>query len=122
MEQRICINGAWYVRETIEETASASDFDEKDVVHFTACVYETDDYSWEASHLLNELGERWGGLVIEFTDKDTEEHSLWDNSDWLLGVLEGHPESITSAKEIIHAQGLQDFRAFLRYLSNKGWL
>ena len=123
MEHRICINGVWFVRETIEETILDSNFDENNVVHFTACVYETDDYTWEASYLLNEMGGvHWGGIDIEFTNKDTENVSLWDNTPWLLGVLEGHPEAISSAKKVMNTQGVQDFRDFLRYLSNKGWL
>ena len=78
MENRIQLNGVWYVREDLvpETTTNTKEhfFDPDDVTNFEACVYETDDYCWEASRLRkNEDGSFYPSIDIKFTDKTPED-------------------------------------------------
>jgi hypothetical protein len=40
----------------------------------------------------------------------------------MFGVLEGNPDSVKDARETFDEQGLEEFKAFLRYLIKVGWL
>jgi len=50
MQDRIQINGVWYVREDISKE------EEKDieVTYSMSCHYENDDYVWEATRLMKD--------------------------------------------------------------------
>jgi len=121
MEDRILINGVWYVRETEPKTETK----EIEVIDFIGSICETDDYVWKASRLYKDDGETfYEGFDIEFTDKTTlpwkEEH--WDNMNWFKGVLEDNPESIKDAIRSMDDEGIKDFKLFLNKLKDKGWL
>jgi len=121
MEDRILINGVWYVRETEPKTETK----EIEIVDFIGTLYETDDFVWKASRIYQDDGETlYDGFDIEFTDKNIkpwkEEH--WDNMNWFKGVLEDNPESMKDAIESMGYQGIKDFKLFLNKLKDKGWL
>lgn len=121
MEDRILINGVWYVRETEPQTETK----EIEIIDFIGSLYETDDYVWKASRLYQDDGETlYDGFDIEFTDKNIkpwkEEH--WDNMNWFKGVLEDNPDSMKDAIESMGYQGVKDFKLFLNKLKDKGWL
>ena len=121
MEDRILINGVWYVRETEPKTETK----EIEVIDFIGSICETDDYIWKASRLYKDDGETfYEGFDIEFTDKSIkpwkEEH--WDNIYWFEGILEDNPESIKDAIRSMDDEGIKDFKLFLNKLKDKGWL
>jgi hypothetical protein len=120
MEDRILINGVWYVRETEPKTETK----EIEVIDFIGSICETDDYVWKASRLYKDDGETfYDGFDIEFTDKTTlpwkEEH--WHNMNWFKGVLEDNPESMKDAIRSMDDEGIKDFKLFLNKLKDKGW-
>ena len=117
---RIEINGVWYVK---EDKPNKLDLTEKDVTFSKSCVYETDDYCWEATLLSIDNGKNfYPDIDIEFTDKETKITEYWDNSDWLNKVLDGNKKEIEEAKKDMSDKGIEDFTAFLKFLRKENWL
>jgi hypothetical protein len=117
---RIKINDLWYIK---EDKPTKLDLTEKDVTFSKSCVYETGDYCWEASLISKDNGkEFYPDLEIEFTDKKIDTTEYWDNPFWLNKVLNGSKEEIEEAKKDMSDKGLEDFRAFLKFLKEENWL
>ena len=130
MENKIQINGVWYVREdSIAPTTNTKEqvFNPDNVTHFEACVYETDDYCWEASRIRkNEDGSFYPGIDIKFTDKTPEDRKgwieYWDNNSWMKAVFNGEKDALDEAAGMMNKEGVKTFREFLGYLNDLGWL
>jgi len=117
---RIEINGVWYVK---EDKSTILDLTEKDVTFSKSCVYETDDYRWEAILISKDNGkEFYPDLEIEFTDKKIGTTEYWDNPDWFNRILDGDKKEIEEAKKDMSDKGLEDFIAFLKFLKKENWL
>ena len=131
MENRIEINGVWYVRE--DAITDPLDHLEAEVIDLTfseECCYETSKYCFVASRLRIDGGDVfYPGVSITFTDKrsgdrDTWKEEYWDNNNWFKGILEGNPESVKSLDEEmdICLQGKRQLKGFLNRLVEEGWL
>ena len=129
MENKIQINGVWYVREdSTVSTATTNNenhtFNPDNVTNFEGCVYETDDYCWEASRIRKkEDGSFYPGIDIKFTDKTSEDREdwiedHWDNNSWMMAVFNGKEEAL--AETPMNEEGVKVFREFLGYLNNIG--
>lgn len=129
MEDRIQVNGIWYVKETtkaVSNSVEIENIDEFDVTRSLSRIWENDDWVFEAKILLapdgTELEDTWGDCWITITDKDTnEEHSI-DNPTWMLGVYEGDPLSMREANKMMTPEGIGLYRGFLSLLIKNGWL
>jgi hypothetical protein len=122
---RIEINGVWYVKEEYvkEDKPTKLDLTEKDVTFSKSCVYETNDYCWEANLLSKDNGkEFYSNLEIEFTDIKIDTTEYWDNPFWLNHILDGDQMAIKEAKKYMSDKGLEDFTAFLKFLKKENWL
>lgn len=120
MEDRIQINGVWYVRETDTEEEIRVD----NLTQTLNIIYENGDYVWEATRIYNDDGESfYDGFDIEFTDKTTKpwKTEQWDNMTWFKGILDNNHSSMEDAKEDMNDKGIKDFRLFLNELKNRGW-
>ena len=117
-KERIQINGIWYVPET--QSIEPEDIDENEVTRFTGCVFENDDYCWEATRLEGSDT----CTDIKFTDKRSNPWSTdhWDNPNWFIGLLDNDPDSMPHALEVMSEGGVKTFKGFLRVLKNNGWL
>lgn len=128
MEDRIQVNGVWYVRETdaIPDPLRMTTIDEFDVTRSLRRVWENDDWAFEASILLapdgTDLEDTWGDCWIMLTIKHTDEEHSIDNPRWMLGVLEGDPLSMEEANKMMTPEGIRLFRGFLSLLIKNGWL
>jgi hypothetical protein len=74
MENRIQVNGEWYVKEQ-ESTAEAQPI-ELELTHFEGCVYENDKYCFEVTRIYKnyDKGEFYSDCIdVEFTAKRKEE-------------------------------------------------
>jgi hypothetical protein len=129
MEERIQVNGVWYVRE-IEPTPEI-EIKEKDVTFSMERTWESRDWLFVATVIMLDgaetLDDHYPDPYIKITDKRFEDRELWteddvDNPIFMFGVLEGNPESMIDANEMFDEQGLEEFKAFLRYLIKVGWL
>jgi len=120
MDDRILINGVWYVRETQPEETK-----EIETIDFIGSLYETDDYVWKASRMYKDDGETlYDSFDIDFTDKTTKpwKEEQWDNMNWFKGILDNNPYSMEDAVNSMNKQGVKDFKLFLNKLKDKGWL
>jgi hypothetical protein len=133
MENKIKINGVWYVREdTINDSLTHLEEKDVDVTFSEECCYETEKYCFVASRIRRDgssSGEFYPDIIIKFTDKksaniDTWKEEFWDNNNWFKGILENNPESINSFNKDTNLceQGKRQFKAFLHRLKEEGWL
>jgi hypothetical protein len=133
MEDRIQVNGVWYVRETdaIPDPLRMTAIDEFDVTRSLHRIWEDSDYAFEAKILLatdsTALKDTWGDCWLTITEKVGDTNNAWvehsiDNPTWMLGVLEGDPLSMEEANKMMKPEGIRLFRGFLSLLINNGWL
>ena len=130
MENRIEINGIWYVREDAINDSLDHLEEEVELIFSKECHYETSNYCFVASKIRKDDSEEfYEDIDVKFTDKrsgnkDTWKEEYWDNNNWFKGILEGKAESIVSLDEEtdICPQGKRQFKAFLHRLKEEGWL
>jgi hypothetical protein len=131
MENRIKINGIWYVREDKHPTPAIYELTNEDVTHSLECIMETNEYCFVATVILRDNAEYLtdfsGNAYLKITDKRPDDRKDWidhdvDNNKWLIGVLEGNPDSMEEAYDMFDDNGISQFRAFISYLIKKGWL
>ena len=131
MENRIEINGIWYVREdAITDSLDHLEAEEMDLTFSEECSYETDKYCFVASRIRkDDSSEFYPDIAINFTDKrsgnrDTWKEEYWDNNNWFKGILYGNSDSIESLDEETELcpQGKRQFKGFLNRLVEEGWL
>lgn len=131
MENRIEINGVWYVREdAITDSLDHLEVEEIGLTFSEECVYETGNYCFVASRIRKDESEEfYEDIYVKFTDKrsgdrDTWKEEYWDNNNWFKGILEGKAESIVSLDEEtdICPQGKRQLKEFLKRLVEEGWL
>ena len=139
MEDRIQINGEWYIREQPDAELEAvlhpfrkeiKPLSREDITAFKGFVYETDKFCYEVTIItksgLFEEGEYYDNIDIKFTDKRikpwVEDH--WDSMSWFKGVLENNPESINTllVGDGMSREDVDGFRSFLAFLKQQGWL
>lgn len=120
MEDRILINGVWYVREALIENV----VEEIYTTDYLGCVYETQNYSWEATRIFKDDRETfYEGFSIKFIDKLWKDYEPqdWDGMEWFEGIYENRPDAIAEAKEDMNEEGILHFRAFLKELKKREW-
>jgi len=123
MEDRIQLNGEWYVR---EQSNPEPELDITDnIIRFRGISYESDKYVFEATIIRKPGSEfEYYDCDIEFKDKRTRPwtEDLWDNPTWVKGVLNNNPESLEELRKTVCPQGEAEFKAFLKVLKQEGWL
>lgn len=138
MENRMQINGVWYVKDFCQDDKvpnGSGHFNSKDTTKAISCTWEYNDWCFEASKLFRDsdlpcnfsLEDCYESLDIKITDKRLKGRENWieefcDNENWFLGIYNDDPESMPDALEMFDPQGLAEFKAFIGYLINKGWL
>ena len=131
MENRVEINGVWYVREdAITDPIDHLEAEEMELIFSEECSYETKKYCFVASRIRKDGGDEfYPDISITFTDKrnddrDNWKEEHWDNNNWFKGILEGKAESIVSLDEEtdICPQGKRQLKGFLNRLVEEGWL
>lgn len=118
---RVKIDGVWYVR---EDSIKMPEIKEAEVVWFDGAVYETEEICFEASLIKTNLG-RYLEPTIEYTIKEGS-RSEWkvnyiDNDSWLLSLLDGDPEALESAREIMTPTQIEHLKAFIYVIKEEGW-
>ena len=124
MEDRIQINGIWYVR----EDAPKEDYEECEPLDLIECqtlTYEDDELCLEAIKLIHDEVPYALDIDIQYTDKLAPKpwkEELWDSNSWMKAVLDDEPEAIKSALESMKKSQLRTFKKFLTALRERGWL
>jgi len=120
MQDRIQIDGVWYVREQQEPEV------EINILRSESRTIESDKYCFDAVRLerSDAPGTYYDGIDVKFTDKRTKpwKEDFWDNDAWMRGVLINDPESLGHLKESVCLQGEAEFKTFLKALKEEGWL
>ena len=128
MNNRIEIDGVWYTRE--DNTTPEVKPRLESPIAFEGLVFESDLYCFEATRLRDDDGEFYDKeCSIKFTDKskysglgDVEIGEIWDNAEWMIGILNNNPEAIEEALESLCSQGIEEFRVVVKELAEKGWI
>lgn len=127
MEDRIEINGVWYVRET--SSTPSDDIIEIDETLLTTTqeiIYENENYCFVASRIYKTEDEFYDDFVIEMTDKRSKDKSKWveeylDSMYFLHHLKNNHPESIEEMSNTMCKDGINALISFLKVLEKKGW-
>jgi hypothetical protein len=127
---RIQINGDWYIKEDqlVEiKNVPQNLIDEDNIIHAKSCLYESDNYAWEATLIRKDNSDTYyDGVDIKFTDKRIKpfKEEYWDNISWIIDIYNNFPtgESSLSALESMDINGVQIFREFIGYLIKIGWI
>ena len=119
MQNRIQIDGVWYIREQQEPEV------EIDIMRSEVRAIESDKYVFEVSRLeiSGEPGIYYDGIDIKFTDKREKPWVIdhWDNVTWMIGVSKNHPPSLAELSHLC-PQGVAELQALLKELIKEGWL
>lgn len=117
MQNRIQIDGVWYVREQEPEV-------QLNITRFKGMVTESDKYCFEANRIQKTEWppEYYDGVDIEFTDKRSKPWKTdnWDNNAWMEGILDNNPEPLKLLD--LCPQGIAELKAFLKVLKEEEWL
>ena len=116
MEERIEVNGVWYVKEkALEEELFITEFD--------GIVYENDLFSLEVTRLKDEDGTPTESILMEYTSK-AQPHikECWDNVDWMIGVYRNSPVSIRQLYPLMGEERIKQIQSIIGTLIEKGWI
>jgi hypothetical protein len=120
-ENRIQINGEWYVKESTI-TDKKLEIEDSDIARFEGAVYENKDYCWEATKDYRNDGTLYEGVNIKFTNKSTGKIEYWDNDDWMVRVHENEVAAMETARESMSEEGVAHFQAFIGKLVEMFWI
>jgi len=117
-QDRIQIDGVWYVR----ETAALAPI-ELDPTEFEGIVVEDDKFCFEATRIRRDSGEFYDDIDMKFTDKRVKpcKEEYWDSNAWMKGILNNNPDSHKGLPDI-GSEGIRFLQAFLQFLKDKEWL
>jgi hypothetical protein len=95
MEDRIQINGVWYIREDSLKPESKKDFD-FEITEIRELQIESENYTLVGSVLFEHERFIMPSVKIEFTGgkEHGRESEFWDNEPFLFGLATGNPESM----------------------------
>ena len=83
MNDRIQIDGVWYVKEQIPTTKTEIDYTWSE-----SCIVENEKYILEAIRVRPKMmGEFYKDITIEIKDKQTDNTIYVDNTDYMLNLL-----------------------------------
>ena len=128
MEDRIQINGVWYIKEEeliAEEYVPPTISQLEHGVRYDGFVFESNLYAFDCTRIYDEDGNLYkdGNVCIKFTDKskysglgDAKIGEIWDNVDWMRAIIENDPEAIEEAMRSLCSQGLAELKEVLTTL------
>jgi hypothetical protein len=117
-QDRIQIDGVWYVRETVALAPI-----KLNPTEFEGIIVEDNNFCFEATRILRDYGGYYDDINIKFTDKRIKpwKEENWDNNIWMKGVLNNEPVSFEELPDM-GSDGIRFLKAFLQYLTDKKWL
>ena len=129
MEDRIEVNGVWYIKEESDVESTISQLEPG--VRYDGFVFESNLYAFDCTRIYDEDGNLYkdGNVSIKFTDKskysglgNEETQEYWDNVDWMRALLINEPESIEEAMESLCSQGFAELKEVLTTLRVAAWI
>lgn len=129
MEDRINIDGVWYVKENQITQSDLELIDGLDYTFTEGFVYENDLYCFEVNRIRrgDETSEFYPDVSIDITDKrsgnrNTWKKDHWDSRLWILGVLNENPDSLEYIRENLCTEGVRIARTIINKIHDMGWL
>lgn len=116
MEERIEVNGVWYVKEkALQKELFISEFD--------GIVYENDLFSLEVTRLKDEDGIPTENILMEYTSK-TQPYikECWDNVDWMIGVYRNSPTSVRQLYPLMGEDRVKQVQSIIGTLVEREWI
>ena len=116
MEERIEVNGVWYVKEkTLQKELFISEFD--------GICYENDLFSIEVTRLKDTDGIPTENVLMEYTSK-TQPYikECWDNVDWMIGVYRNSPTSVKQLYPLMNEDKIKQVQSIIGTLVEKEWI
>ena len=129
MEDRIEVNGVWYIKEESDVVYTISQLGPG--IKYDGFVFESDLYAFDCTRIYDDDGNLYkdGNVCIKFTDKskysglgNNEIVEIWDNANWMCGVLEDDVGAIEEAMESLCSQGLVELKEVLTTLRADAWI
>ena len=116
MENRIEINGVWYIKENssvLSKNQKSADLDfERDIIYYEGLTWEDDTIHLKAEAL--EGNDRM--TSISYRNKVTGKSEYWDNDSWIMGVYDGDAVSISILKEDITFNDPYYYKILVRFI------
>jgi len=119
-ENRIQINGTWYVKE--EMTAQT---EPQDLLYTQQCLLELDYCMFEASRMYSDYNNEIflkDSVDIKYTNKITKSSDYWDNGEWMRGLFEGEKEALDEVSDILNKSEIAQLKVFIGTLIENEWL
>jgi len=125
MEDRIQVNGIWYVREDQTEKNEPLLINDEDLTFSRKCTFENDNCLFEFEVLENDYDE----LIMPSLQycnkrvKDSKVIHIADNENWFIRIINNEPLAFDDLDgEIDLTEDRQLLRQFLIKLQKKGWV
>ena len=119
MEDRIKVNGVWYVKEEAERKERAPiepEFESPIKGYFAE--YEHHNFKFEE---MNCNGSLEAYIVVNFRGSLKDEE-IWDAPDYWFKILDGEPSSLYELKHDLGEEGVKEFIHFLNTLVKKEYI
>ena len=119
MEDRIQINGIWYVREDKVDTDNLEleNYMQDNIVTYQCVAFENFEWVFEAHA---DLGPVPMLDSIQIENKITGKISLWDNLNFIKNF---NPFTYKyEGEDVMNAEGLKLMECFINEIKKKGWL
>ena len=120
MEDRIQINGTWYVKEQPDAVVEER---QVEVFEYKCLVYEDQRFCFEATIDIADSGILDSIKVIDKRVKPWKEDT-WDSLHFFRGCLERKSDSLLSLRgeSGFSDDDVENFIAFLKEIQKRGWL
>jgi hypothetical protein len=123
IEDRIEVNGVWYVRED-----TLNDVEDQLDITFSDCAeLNGDGCYWEATRIYKNMDktECYPEIHIKYTDSRTKDVEYWENNNWFNELLHKninvYNKAYEYAKEVMSENNIKLFIRFLRFLKENEW-
>lgn len=116
MEDRIQLNGVWYVKEAREVPIVEPEFESPIKGYFAE--YEHHNFKFEEMDCNGSLE---AYIMVDHRGKPKDEE-VWDAPDYWFNVLAGHPDSLGYLNNDLGEQGAKEFIHFLNTLVEKQYI
>lgn len=119
-EDRIQINGTWYVKE--EEQPQT---EPQDLLYTQHCLLELDYCMFEASRMYTDYNNEIffkDSVDIKYTNKITKSSDYWENSEWMKLLFDGDKEALDEVSDILNKSEIAQLKVFIGTLIENKWL
>jgi len=119
-EDRIQINGTWYVKEEIPAQTEP-----QDLLYTQQCLLELDQCMFEASRMYTDYNNEIffkSSVDIKYTNKITKEFEHWDSNEWMKLVFDGDKEALAEVSDMLNKSEIAQLTVFIGTLIENKWL